>query len=219
MNLTGWGRSGSRSEPVSQSAASTVEAFPGRSAGTRSIPYVEHSEDERIKALTIALNAERLAGFPSGRTFLESIELALTMALRQGPAASSARPRKVRGGLAPFRLHRVLNFIETNLERDLTLQDLADAAGLSISHLSHMFRSSTSLSPHRFILQRRVQKAGDLMRGSDLRVFDIALACGFKTQQHFARAFRRVYGVNPTEYRNLLGSPCCVSKVKAGDIA
>jgi AraC family transcriptional regulator len=153
----------------------------------------------------IALEVERLAGFPGGPAFLESIKLAMTTALQTPVALSSAR-RELRGGLAPFRLRRVVALIDANLERDLTLRDLARAAGLSVSHFSRAFRSATSLSPHQFILRQRIERAGELIRESDLKVFDVASACGFKTQQHFARIFRRAYGVKPTEYRNIVGS-------------
>jgi len=217
MSLTSSERNGAYSGPTSQSILPAAAAFLDGDAGTGRDLCTEHSEDPRIQALTIALNAERLAGYPSGRTFLESIELALTLALRQDRPASSSKHKEGRGGLAPFRLRRVIKLIEANLERDLTLQELADAAGLSISHFSRMFRSSTSLSPHQFILHQRVQKAGELIRRSNFRVFDIASACGFKTQQHFARTFRRVYGVNPTEYRNCLGSASSDVRMETDD--
>ncbi len=174
----------------------------------------KHLNDKRIQGLIMALNAERLAGFPSGPMFLESIESAMASALRHGHGASTDKVREFRGGLTPLRLRRVKELIDANLQRDITLQELADVAGLSISHFSRMFRKSTTLSPHQFVLRERIHRAGELIRSSDFRVFDIASACGFKTQQHFSRIFRRVYGVNPTEYRNLLGSVSPEDEVK-----
>jgi AraC family transcriptional regulator len=179
----------------------------------------EHLDDKRIQGLMMALNAEKQAGFPSGSMFLESIELALASALRQGHVASPNRVHEFRGGLTPLRLRRVIELIDANLQRDLSLQELADAAGISISHFSRMFRKSTSLSPHQFVLRQRIQKAGELIRRSDSRVFDVASECGFKTQQHFARIFRRMYGVNPTEYRNLLGSVCPEDEITIAPLA
>lgn len=165
----------------------------------------KHLGDKRIEALVIALDAERLAGFPSGVAFIEGIGLAIASALRQAEHSSSRSQGAFRGGLAPFRLRRVVALIDSNLESDLPLRDLARAAQLSVYHFSRAFQNATSLSPHQFILRRRVEKASELIRESNLRILDVAFACGFKTQQHFARSFRRVYGVNPTEYRNLLG--------------
>lgn len=163
-------------------------------------------QDQRLQGLMMALSAERRAGFPSGAIFLDSIEMALASVLRQGHVPELNPVRQFRGGLSPVRLRRAMEFINANLHRDITLREIADSVGLSVSHFSHMFQSSTSLSPHQFILQWRIRRAGDLLRSSDSRIFDVAMACGFKTQQHFARLFRRNFGVNPTEYRNSFGS-------------
>jgi len=65
-----------------------------------------------------------------------------------------------------------------------------------------MFRKSTGQSPHQFVLRHRVERAKEILRTPELRVLDVAVACGFKTQQHFARVFRQMCGISPTEYRN-----------------
>jgi len=64
-----------------------------------------------------------------------------------------------------------------------------------------MFRKSTGESPHQFVLRQRVERAKEMLREAEMRVLDVAVACGFKTQQHFARVFRRICGASPTEYR------------------
>ena len=64
-----------------------------------------------------------------------------------------------------------------------------------------MFRKSTGETPHRFVLRNRIERAKEMLRAPEPRVLDVAVACGFKTQQHLARVFRRVYGASTTEYR------------------
>ena len=137
---------------------------------------VDKFADARLGALVAAVNAERVAGFPSGRLFLDSIEQALAIAL-------------------------VNNYAVPEMEGDLSLEELAEAAGLSIAHFSQMFRQSTGQSPHQFVLHHRVDRAKEMLRAAEMRVLDVAVACGFKTQQHFARVFRSVCGASPTEYR------------------
>ena len=66
---------------------------------------------------------------------------------------------------------------------------------------SRMFRKSTGESPHHFVLRHRVERAKEMLRAAETRVLDVAVACGFKTQQHFARVFRQMCRVSPTEYR------------------
>lgn len=78
---------------------------------------------------------------------------------------------------------------------------MSQSVGLSTSHFSQMFRQSTGESPHQFVLRQRVERAKEMLQAAEIPVLDVAVACGFKTQQHFARVFRRVCGVSPTEYR------------------
>src|SRR6516165_7500381 len=106
-----------------------------------------------------------------------------------------------RGGLGPTRLRRVTELVRAEIEDELSLDKMAEAAGLSTAHFAQVFRRSTGESPHQFVLRHRVERAKEMLRAADARVLDVAVACGFKTQQHFARVFRRACGASPTEYR------------------
>ena len=158
--------------------------------------------DARVHALVAAVDAERVAGFPSGRLFLDSVEQALAAALVDRYAVRRPSMRGYRGGLAPARLRKVVELVHAKIESELTLHEMAESANLSVAHFSQMFRKSTGESPHQFVLRLRVERAKELLRAIDARVLDVALACGFKTQQHFARMFRRVCGASPTQYRH-----------------
>jgi AraC family transcriptional regulator len=157
--------------------------------------------DARVGALVAAVNAERIAGFPNGRPFLDSVEQALAVALVNGYAVRHRSVRVYRGGLGPARLRRVTELVHAEIEEELSLNKMAETAGLSTAHFSQMFRKSTGESPHQFVLRQRVERAKEMLRGADARVLDVAVACGFKTQQHFARVFRQICGASPTEYR------------------
>jgi AraC family transcriptional regulator len=160
--------------------------------------------DARVGALVAAVNAERIAGFPTGRLFLDSVEQALAAALVERHAV---RPRPVpihRGGLTPARLRRVTELVHAKIEDELTLDQMAGSVGLSTAHFAQMFRKSTGESPHQFVLRHRVQRAKEMLRAAEVRMLDVAVACGFKTQQHFARVFRQLCGASPTEYRHEL---------------
>jgi AraC family transcriptional regulator len=157
--------------------------------------------DPRLGALVAAVNAERAAGFPSGRLFLDYIEQAIAVALVNDYAVRRPSPRIYRGGLTPARLRKVMELVHAEMDSDLSLEELADTAGLSMTHFSEMFRQSTGKSPHQFVLHRRIDRAKELLRAAEMRVLDVAVACGFKSQQHFARVFRSVCGASPTEFR------------------
>lgn len=104
-------------------------------------------------------------------------------------------------GLTPASVRRVTELVHAKIEDDLTLDEMAESAGLSAGYFSQMFRKSTGETPHQFLLRLRVERAKEMLRGADARVLDVAVACGFKTQQHFARVFRKMCGASPTEYR------------------
>jgi len=157
--------------------------------------------DPRVGALVAAVNAERVAGFPSGRLFLDSVEHALAAALVDRYAVRRPPVRMYQGGLTPARLRRITELVHAKIESELTLHEMAQAVQLSIAHFSQMFRKSTGESPHQFVLRHRIERAKQMLRAAEARVLDVAVACGFKTQQHFARVFRRISGTSPTQYQ------------------
>jgi len=157
--------------------------------------------DPRLRALATAVDVERIAGFPSGRLFLDSIEQALARALVVGYAARDYSVRVYRGGLSPAKLRKIKELVQEKIEEDLSLEEMARAVGLSAAHFSQVFRNTTGQTPHQCLLWYRVQRAKEMLRSAEMRVLDVAIACGFKTQQHFARVFRQVCGASPQEYR------------------
>jgi AraC family transcriptional regulator len=94
---------------------------------------------------------------------------------------------------------KVSEMIHGHLDRDLSAVELAAVAGLSTSYFSQMCRTATGQSAHQFVLAARIERAKELLKGSQ-RVIDVALRCGFKTQQHFARVFRATCKLSPMEY-------------------
>jgi AraC family transcriptional regulator len=172
--------------------------------------------DSRLRALVTAAHAEMAAGFPSGRLFLDSLEQAMAVALVNGHAV---RHRPDRGGLGAARLRRIKELVDAKMEDDLSLDEMAQSVGLSTAHFARMFRKSTGETPHQFVLRQKIGRAKAMLRGPDTRILDVAVACGFKTQQHFAQVFRDVCGISPREYReDVLGSEVTIaSETRADD--
>jgi AraC family transcriptional regulator len=157
--------------------------------------------DPRLSSMVAAVHAEMVAGFPSGRLFLDSLEQAMAVTLVNGHALRHRPAQVYRGGLGSARLRKIKELVHAKMEDDLSLDDMAQSVGLSTAHFARMFRKSTGETPHQFVLRQRLERAKAMLRAPDARVLDVAVACGFKTQQHFAQAFRDVWGVSPTEYR------------------
>jgi len=170
--------------------------------GSRIELRLEHElVDPRLRALATAVDVERTAGFPSGRLFLDSIEQALARALVVGYAVRGYSIRVYRGGLSPARLRKITELVLERMEEDLSLEEMARTVGLSAAHFSQVFHNTTGQTPHQCLQWYRVQRAKEMLRSGEIRVLDVAIACGFKTQQHFARVFRQMCGASPTEYR------------------
>lgn len=176
--------------------------------------------DPRLSALVAAARAEMVAGFPSGRLFMDSVEQAMAVTLVEGHAVRHRPVQIYRGGLGSARLRRIKELVHAKMGDDLSLDEMAQSIGLSTAHFARMFRKSTGETPHQFVLRQRVERAKAMLRVPDARVLDVAVACGFTTQQHFAQVFRDVCGVSPTQYRQdfLDSEVICASETHSGDM-
>jgi len=162
-------------------------------------------EDRRVSALISAVQAEEEAGGLSGRLYMDSIAQALASVLVQLRGNLKRALPQYHSGLTAKQLSRVKQLVYGRIDGEVSLQEMAGAAGLSSSYFNQMFRRSTGLAAHQFVLNARVKHAEDLLKSPRLRMIDVAVSCGFKTSQHFARVFRSVCAVTPTEYRRALG--------------
>ena len=104
---------------------------------------------------------ERVAGFPSGRLFLDSVEQALAVALVNGYAVHRRSVQTHRGGLGSARLRRIKEFVIAKIEDELTLCEMAQAVELSPAHFARMFRKSTGETPHQFLLRSEARACKD----------------------------------------------------------
>jgi AraC family transcriptional regulator len=107
----------------------------------------------------------------------------------------------VQEGLDRRRLARVLDYIEANLEGDLTVARLASVACLSQFHFARAFKAAVGRSPHRYVSARRLERAKDLLSDANRALVDIALTLKFSCQANFTRAFRQATGQTPAQYR------------------
>jgi AraC-like DNA-binding protein len=106
-----------------------------------------------------------------------------------------------RGGLAPGITRRISQYIDSHLGENISLEAMAEMAGLSVFHFSRAFRQSTGVAPHGYLLQRRIERAARLLSRTELPLSEIALAVGFSDHSHFARHFRRLTGTTPSVAR------------------
>jgi AraC-like DNA-binding protein len=102
--------------------------------------------------------------------------------------------------LAPTVRRRVLDYIKANLTVELSLSDLAAVAGLSPYHLARCFRQEVGTPPHRYVRDRRLEQACQLLAQTNLPIAEIAAGCGFARQSHLTTAFRKSLGITSGQY-------------------
>jgi AraC-like DNA-binding protein len=138
---------------------------------------------------------------PHSKLYVESIALALTVQLVRSHGTDPVKLAPFRGGLAPWQLRRVCDYLEQNLANDISLSELAAIVNLSTAHFSRQFKMSTGSPPHRYQLGLRVERAKTLLLQSDLPLKEVALRCGFFDQGHLSKSFRRLVGLSPAAWQ------------------
>jgi AraC family transcriptional regulator len=159
--------------------------------------------DHAISEILNLLLAEVESGGASGTLYAESLAHALAVRFLFLGEHLPTRSRST--AILPQRkLRNIQDLIETRLAADLTLQELAAEIGYSRSHFLRMFRATTGMTPHRYVLRRRVERARQLLEQVELSIAEVAFRCGFSSQAHLTLAFRNEFGITPAEYRRHL---------------
>jgi AraC family transcriptional regulator len=111
------------------------------------------------------------------------------------------QPQIRRGGLALWQARRVAARVDANLAERISTPELAKALNLSASHFSRAFKCTFGVSPHAWVLRRRMEVAQGLMLTTSAPLSEIAVICGMADQAHFTHCFRRVVGETPYVWR------------------
>lgn len=159
-------------------------------------------EDSSAAGLLEILSHEAARDSASSRLFVEqAIDLLCTRLVR-GHSSFDALPAPApRRGLADWQVRRVTNFMQSNIDQHIGLDDLAQVVGYSRFHFCTAFRQATGRTPHEWLTARRIDCARELLANPKLRITDIALAVGYETSSAFAASFRKAVGTTPTAFR------------------
>jgi AraC family transcriptional regulator len=159
--------------------------------------------DPLIQQIGLTLLAESESDTSAGRLFSDSLIQTLTLHLLTNYSTARTNVQPVNGGLSGYKLRRVREFIEANLEEDLSLTEISNVAELSQFHFARAFRKSTGLTPQQFVMQQRIERAKELLSHKELPIVEISLRTGFKNQSHFTTLFRKFTKLTPKTWREL----------------
>jgi AraC family transcriptional regulator len=158
--------------------------------------------DPEMQAVCHRLYRELSHNASTNPLYVESLFIEVARLLfERHSTASTTRSMPTPSGLARGQVRRVLEFIESNLSRQLTLSELARVADLSLHHFARMFKSTIGEAPHQYVLERRVEHAKKMIRGTDDSLVEISLSSGFCSQSHFTATFHRLMGLTPAQFQ------------------
>jgi len=150
----------------------------------------------------LALRAGIQTGDALDRTYGEALSTALAVHLLREYGAAVLGPKRQYGGLPREKLVRAVEYIQDQLDTDLTVSGIAQAVGLSPYHFTRLFKESTGQSPYRYVVEARVRKAKELLTTGKFTISEAAYRVGFVDQSHLTRHFKRIFGLPPKRLLN-----------------
>lgn len=183
-------------------AASEAGADPDRVEVLNSVSV----RDPFLEQAGMALLEEIASGGPAGRLYAESLASVLAVHLLRnhsslGRGASRSLDPERAGRLPEASLRATMDYVGDNLSGDLSLAEIAATVNLSPYHFARAFKRSIGLSPHRYVVRQRIERAKELLTNTDLPVGEVAKRTGFASPSHFSQQFRRAVGVAPSAFR------------------
>ncbi|MEB3210730.1 MAG: AraC family transcriptional regulator [Leptolyngbyaceae bacterium] len=157
--------------------------------------------DPQIEAIALMLLTEHQQNDSNGPLYLDSLANVLAVNVLQHHATTPQALPTYDGGLPQHQLAQVLDYIDAHLDQDLKLANIAQLTEMSQFHFSRLFKQSTGLSPHQYLLQQRIEQAKRLLKQTNQSILDIALSCGFSSHSHLSRKFRELTEMTPKAYR------------------
>jgi AraC family transcriptional regulator len=153
--------------------------------------------DQPLLDLACGLASETARGHPNGPLFWNHMASAFLGSLLVRHTSRLDGP--ARGALGKDVLQRLRDYILANLDEPIEVAELASLAGRSEFHFTRVFARSVGMTPHRYVVHQRLQRAVELLRAGQSGLAEIAASTGFADQSHLSRWVRRVHGVSPTE--------------------
>jgi AraC-like DNA-binding protein len=188
-----------------QLIAECARDMPGRrptTLGSGAAPTKDPVVERLARAL---LDADEVGG-SLGCLYADSVGIAIVARLLASGRGSPPAERGKVAELPRWRLKRAIDYVEARLGGTVRLADVASAAGLTRMHFAAQFRAATGLSPHEYLLRRRIERAQEMLDGTAMSMVDVALSVGFQTQSHFTTVFKRFAGQPPQTWRRTRGA-------------
>ena len=165
------------------------------------LPPRLYFENEFLKQSVQKLSAAMSSSLARERTYAEHVGLIILCELRDALMGKQEAPA-LRGGLTARQLNHVRDYITANLDKDVSLSELAGLANLSRFHFIRAFKKTTGIAPYQFVISSRVERAKELLAEPNSSIAAVARSVGFHSTLQLDRAFHRLLGMTPSSYRD-----------------
>jgi AraC family transcriptional regulator len=164
------------------------------------IPHFAKS-DPLIAQLGLALTTQMKIDANVANLYVNSAAHLLAIHLLKFYGTKQLVFQEYRDGLSKSRLKQVIEYIRANVDRDLSLEKLAELVQMSTFYFARLFKQSTGYTPHQYIIRCRIDRAEHLLKQENLSIVEICQQVGFQSQSHFTQLFRKYKGITPKKYR------------------
>jgi len=158
-------------------------------------------DDPILGRLASLFIQEARKGGLGGRLYVEALRNQTCVHILRHYADVHFSEAQFQGGLSPTQCRRLTQYIQDNLNQDITLADLARVAELSVYHFTRKFRSQYGSPPHAYVMRKRIERAMHQLANSTIPLKAVAANSGFADQSHMTRLFRKLLHATPAEYR------------------
>ncbi|MCC5599524.1 helix-turn-helix domain-containing protein [Nostoc favosum] len=161
------------------------------------------TQDILIHQIALGLKTQLRTNGSGSRLYAESAATFLAVHLLQNYSNRQSSIPEYAGGLPQQQLKKAVDYIQDNLAQEISLDAIANYLGISSYYFCRLFKQSTGLTPHQYVIQQRVERAKQLLLKGEMSIADVAQVCGFAHQSHLNRHFKRFTGVTPKNFLNL----------------
>jgi AraC family transcriptional regulator len=157
--------------------------------------------DPLIYQIGIALKTKLETEGVWDRLYTESMAMAISVQLIQHYSVQHLKVRNYVDGLPQAQLQQAIEYIHEHTAQNLSITEIAQWVGLSPFYFSRLFKQSTGLTPHQYLIKCRIEQAKQLLKTTNLSIATVATQVGFVDQSHLTRHFKRHLGVSPSQFR------------------
>lgn len=161
-------------------------------------------QDTLIRQIGLELHTELNNGGIESRLYAQSMATALSVHILRRYSTCQPIIKEYADGLPKRKLERVLTYIQTHLDQDITLVELANLAGMSSHYFACLFKQSIGFSPHQYLIDCRIKRAKQLLAQQELPIVEICQQVGYQSQSYFTKIFRKHTGITPKKFRDSL---------------